>query len=392
MRKFQEAFMLRISFSSLGGWAFVPTLFIALSSSPVFAKEVVVKIGHIAPLSGPQAHYGKDNESGARLAIEDLNKLKIQIEGGTAKFELVAEDDAADPKTGAIVAQKLCDMKVNGIVGHLNSGTTIPASRIYYDCGIPQITPSATTPKVTQQGFDSVFRVIAHDGVLGVALAKYAVDELKVKRVVVIDDRTGYGQPLADIFTNQLQAKGVKVLERHYTNDKATDFAAILTAVKRVNPELIFYGGMDAQAGPMLRQMKQLGIKAKLIGGDGICTTELMRLGGDNVGSNVMCAEGGMALSKMPGGPVFEKRFKAQFKTDIQVYAPFVYDAVMTMGMAMRNAKSADPKKYLPKLKQIRYEGVIGTIAFDQVGDVLNAPVTLNSYGPKGKFPVKVVN
>lgn len=368
------------------------SVFIALASAPVYGKEVLVKIGHIAPLSGPQAHYGKDNESGARLAIDDLNKMKIQLDGGTAKFQLIAEDDAADPKTGAIVAQKLCDMKVNGIVGHLNSGTTIPASRIYYDCGIPQITPSATTPKVTKQGFESVFRVIAHDGVLGVALAKYAVDEMKVKRVVVIDDRTGYGQPLADIFTKQLEAKGVKVLERHYTTDKATDFAAILTSVKRVNPDLVFYGGMDAQAGPMLRQMKQLGIKAKLIGGDGICTTELMRLGGDNVGSNVLCAEGGMALSKMPGGPAFEKRYKAQFKADIQVYAPFVYDAVMTMGMAMKNAKSADPKKYLPKLKEIRHEGVIGTIAFDEVGDVLNAAVTLNSYGPQGKFPVKVVN
>ncbi|MCR2746041.1 branched-chain amino acid ABC transporter substrate-binding protein [Limnobacter parvus] len=356
------------------------------------AKEVLVKIGHIAPLSGPQAHYGKDNESGARMAIDDLNAMKIQLEGGTAKFQLVAEDDAADPKTGAIVAQKLCDQKVNGIVGHLNSGTTIPASRIYYDCGIPQITPSATTPKVTQQGFESVFRVIAHDGVLGVALAKYTVSDMKAKRVVVIDDRTGYGQPLADIFVKQLQANGIKVLERHYTNDKATDFAAILTAVKRVNPDVIFYGGMDAQAGPMLRQMRQLGIKAKLIGGDGICTTELTRLGGDNVGSNVLCAEGGVALSKMPGGPAFEKRFKARFKTDIQVYAPFVYDAVMTMGMAMKAAKSADPRKYLPKLKDIRYEGVIGTIAFDEVGDVRNAAVTLNSYGPQGKFPLKVMN
>lgn len=376
----------------VGRFLFLAAALSACFTGAVQAKEVLVKIGHIAPLSGPQAHYGKDNESGARLAIDDLNKMKIQLEGGTAKFQLVAEDDAADPKTGAIVAQKLCDMKVNGIVGHLNSGTTIPASRIYYDCGIPQITPSATTPKVTQQGFDSVFRVIAHDGVLGVALAKYAVADMKAKRVVVIDDRTGYGQPLADIFAKQLEANGVKVLERHYTNDKATDFAAILTSVKRVNPDVVFYGGMDAQAGPMLRQMKQLGIKAKLIGGDGICTTELIRLGGDNVGSNVLCAEGGMALSKMPGGPAFEKRFKAQFKSDIQVYAPFVYDAVMTMGMAMKNAKSADPKKYLPKLREIRHEGVIGTIAFDKAGDVLNAPVTLNSYGPQGKHPVKVMN
>ncbi|WP_414674950.1 branched-chain amino acid ABC transporter substrate-binding protein [Limnobacter sp.] len=355
------------------------------------AKDVIVKIGHIAPLSGPQAHYGKDNEQGARLAIDDLNAMKIQLDGGTAKFELVAEDDAADPKTGAIVAQKLCDMKVNGIVGHLNSGTTVPASRIYHDCGIPQITPSATTPKITKQGFDSVFRVIAHDGVLGVALAKFATTDLKAKKFVVIDDRTGYGQPLADIFAKQVQAGGGQVLERQYTNDKATDFAAILTSVKAKNPDVIFYGGMDAQAGPMLRQMKQLGIKAKLIGGDGICTTELSKLGGDNVGDNVMCAEGGMALSKMPGGPAFEKRYKDKFKSDIQVYAPFVYDTTMTMGMAMKEAKSADPKKYLPKLKTISYKGVIGTITFDENGDVKNAPVTVNTYGPKGKTPLTII-
>ena len=360
-------------------------------SSGAMAKDVVVKIGHVAPLSGPQAHYGKDNESGARLAIDDLNAMKIQLEGGTAKFELVPEDDAADPKLGAIVAQKLCDAKVNGVVGHLNSGTTVPASKIYYDCGIPEITPASTTPKVTKQGFDSVFRVIAHDGVLATAMAKFATKDLKAKKFVVIDDRTGYGQPVADIFAKEVQANGGQVLDRHYTNDKATDFSAILTAVKSKNPDVIFYGGMDSQAGPMLRQMKQLGIKAKLLGGDGICTSELMRLGGDNVGANVLCAEGGMALSKMPGGPAFEKRFKERFKADIQVYAPFVYDATMTMGMAMKEAKSADPKKYLPKLKTINHKGVIGTITFDEFGDVKNAAVTVNTYNDKGKTPVAVI-
>ncbi|GLR26676.1 MULTISPECIES: branched-chain amino acid ABC transporter substrate-binding protein [Limnobacter] len=368
------------------------SLFGALAFSPAAqAKDVIVKIGHVAPLSGPQAHYGKDNERGARMAIEDLNAMKIQLDGGTAKFELVPEDDAADPKTGAIVAQKLCDAKVNGVIGHLNSGTTIPASRIYYNCGIPEISPSATNPKITQQGFDSFFRVIANDSMLGVALAKYALNEVKAKRVVVIDDRTGYGQPLADIFSKQVAANGGKVIEREYTNDKATDFSAILTSVKRSNPDLVFYGGMDAQAGPMLRQMKALGINAKLMGGDGICTTELMKLGGDNVGPNVLCAEGGMALSKMPGGPAFEARYKKEFNADIQVYAPFVYDATMTMGMAMKEAGSADPKKYLPKLRNINYKGVIGTISFDKNGDIKNGAITINSYNAQGKTPVAIL-
>ncbi|NJM32410.1 MAG: branched-chain amino acid ABC transporter substrate-binding protein [Limnobacter sp.] len=364
---------------------------LAIVFTPLQAKEVVVKIGHVAPLSGPQAHYGKDNEAGAQMAIDDLNAMKVQLDGGTARFELVAEDDAADPKTGAIVAQKLCDMKVKGVVGHLNSGTTIPASRIYYNCGIPQITPSATNPKVTRQGFDSTFRVIAHDGMLGVALAKYATQDLKAKRIVVIDDRTGYGQPLADIFTKAVQTNGAKVLERQYTNDKATDFSAILTAVKRLRPDLIFYGGMDAQAGPMLRQMKQLSIDAKLMGGDGICTTELMNLGGENVGTNVICAEGGMALSKMPGGPDFQVRYQKKYNAAIQVYAPFVYDATMTMGLAMKAAGSADPKKYLSELKKIVHKGVIGTISFDEQGDIKNGAVSINTYNSKGKTPITVI-
>ena len=372
------------------GLSVVAVTCLAVSASTL-AAEVVVKIGHVAPLSGPQAHYGKDNESGARMAIDDLNAMKIEVDGGTAKFDLVPEDDAADPKTGAAVAQKLCDMKVNGVIGHLNSGTTLPASRIYYGCHIPQITPAATTPKITQQGFDSIFRVIAHDDMMGVALAKYAVSDLKAKRIVVIDDRTGYGQPLADIFVKQVAINGGKVLERQYTNDKATDFSAILTAVKKSNPDLIFYGGMDAQAGPMLRQMKQLGIKANILGGDGICTSELIKLGAGNVGKNVMCAVGGMALSRMPGGPAFQKRFKEKYKVDVQVYAPFVYDATMAMGMAMKEAKSASSEKYLPKLKSLRYAGVIGPIEFDKAGDIKNGAITINTYGSNGKEPFKTL-
>jgi branched-chain amino acid transport system substrate-binding protein len=343
-------------------------------------KEMVVKIGHVAPMSGPQAHYGKDNENGARLAIEDLNKKGMVIDGAKVKFELVAEDDAADAKQGNIVAQKLCDLKVAGVIGHLNSGTTIPASRIYNDCGLVQITPAATNPKITQQGYKGMFRVIANDGMLGVALGDYAVKTLKAKKVVVIDDRTGYGQPLADIFTDTVKKAGGNVVDRHYTNDKATDFNAILTAVKAKNPDVVFYGGMDAQAGPMLRQMKQLGIKASFMGGDGICTAELAKLGGDNVGKNVVCGEGGMDLKKMTGGPAFEKRYKEAFKTDIQLYAPFVYDATMVLGTAMQKANSIDPAKYLPELQKTDYKGLVGRVTFDDKGDIKNGAITLRNY------------
>src|SRR5689334_7477262 len=266
----------------------------AIFAGSVSAQDMVVKIGHVAPTSGPQAHLGKDNENGARMAIDDLNAKGVTIGGKKAKFELLAEDDAADPKQGAAVANKLVDSKVNGVIGHLNSGTSIPASKIYSDAGIPQISPSATNPKYTRQGFKTTFRVVADDVQLGGTLGKYAEKELKGKSVAVVDDRSAYGQGVAEEFAKGLKGAGGKVADTQYTNDKATDFTAILTAIKAKNPDVVFYGGMDAQAGPMIRQMQQLGIKAKLVGGDGICSAELAKLAGSAMADGqVICAEAG---------------------------------------------------------------------------------------------------
>jgi len=271
---------------------------------PAVAQDMVVRIGHVAPVSGAQAHFGRDNENGARMAIEELNARGVMIGGKKARFELLAEDDAADPKQGTAAAQKLCDAKVQGVIGHLNSGTTIPASRIYHDCGIPQITPSATNPKFTQQGFKSVFRLLANDNALGAGLALHAAENLKLKRIAVIDDRTAYGQGVAEVFKKTAAQRGIEIVSEQYTTDKATDFMAILTAIKSKNPDGVFYGGMDPQAGPMLRQLEQLGLSnVKFFGGDGICTTKLAELsGGAKTLSNVVCAEGGTSLDKLPKG------------------------------------------------------------------------------------------
>jgi branched-chain amino acid transport system substrate-binding protein len=349
-----------------------------------FGQEVEVRIGHVAPLSGGQAHYGKDNERGAIMAIEDLNAKGISIGGKKVKFRLISEDDAADPKQGAIVAQKLVDQKVNGIVGHLNSGTTIPASKIYFDAGIPQITPAATNPRYTQQGFNTAFRIIANDNALGAATALYATKGLSAKRIAIIDDRSAYGQGVADIFEKVVKDNGAAVVSRQFTNDKATDFNAILTAVRAEKPDVVFYGGMDAQAGPMLRQMKQLGVNAKFMGGDGICTVELAKLAGDAAGDNVVCAEGGASLDKMPRGKEFRARFEAKYKEPIQVYAPYVYDAVQALAAAMQKADSVEPAKYLPALAALQFEGVTSKVSFDKIGELNNPSATLYSY-PAGK-------
>ena len=342
----------------------------------------MIKIGHVGPTSGAIAHLGKDNENGAKMAIEELNAAGLTINGAPATFELLAEDDAGDPKQGTAAAQKLVDAKVAGVIGHLNSGTTIPASQIYNDAGIPQISPSATNPKYTRQGYAGVFRMVADDVHLGGTLGKYAVESLKAMNVAVIDDRTAYGQGVADEFEKGVAAAGGTVVGREFTNDKATDFNAILTTLKAKKPDVVFFGGMDAVAGPMLKQMKALGINAKFMGGDGICSASLPKLAGDGMADDqVYCAEaGGVEGEEKVGMDKFRADFKAKYGEEVQVYAPYVYDAVKVMVNAMVAANSSDPVKYLPELKNTNYKGVTGNIAFDEKGDIKNGALTLMTY------------
>ena len=340
--------------------------------------EVVVKLGHVAPMTGPQAHLGKDNENGARLAIEELNAQGVEIGGAKVKFELLAEDDAADPKQGTVVAQKLVDAKVNGVIGHLNSGTTIPASKLYADAGIPQISGSATNPKYTQQGFKTAFRVMANDVQQGKVLGEFAAQQ-GIKTVAVVDDRTAYGQGLADEFRKAAEASGIKVVANEYTTDKATDFKAILTKIKSTKAELVFYGGMDAQGGPMAKQMKELGIKAKFLGGDGVCTPEFMKLGGEAAEGHY-CSLPGMPLEKLAKGPEFRDKFSKKFNAEIQLYAPYVYDAVMVMADSMKRADSVDPAKFLPVIGQAKYDGVTALIEFDPQGDLKGGAISIYQY------------
>jgi branched-chain amino acid transport system substrate-binding protein len=354
------------------------------------AQEQVVKIGHVAPVSGAQAHYGKDNENGARMAIEDLNAQGVTIGGKKIKFEIQAEDDAADPKQGTAAAQKLCDSKVAGVVGHLNSGTTIPASKVYHDCGIPMVTGAATNPALTKPGYNTTFRIIANDLALGAGLAHYAHDTLKLKSFAVIDDRTAYGQGVADVFAKVSKELGMKQVDQQFTTDKATDFMAILTAIKSKNPDAIFFGGMDPQAGPMLRQMEQLGMaNVKYFGGDGVCTSEIAKLAaGAKTLGNVICAEGGASLGKMPGGTAWKARYDAKYPGQFQVYSPYTYDATMLLVDAMKRANSVDPKVYLPELAKSNFKGVTANISFEKTGEMKNPAITLYNYVDGKKTPL----
>jgi branched-chain amino acid transport system substrate-binding protein len=366
---------------------------VAFAGGPLFGQEVV-RIGHVGPVSGPIAHLGKATENGARMAIDALNANGATIGGKKVRFELVTEDDAADPRQATAVAQKLADLKVNGVIGHLNSGTSIPASRIYSNAGIPQITPTATNPKFTRQGFRTTFRVVADDVHLGGTLGKYAVKALRGKSIAVIDDRTAYGQGVADEFEKGVQSAGGTTVAREYTNDRATDFTAILTSIKAKNPDVVFYGGMDAAAGPMLRQMKQFGLDVKLVGGDGICTPELPKLAaGALVDGQVICAEaGGVEGSRKGRMDEFLRQYKDRFGEEARGPAPYAFDALNVLVDAMVRARSADPSRYLPMLaKTDGHDGVTGTISFDEKGDLRNGALTLYTFKGNRRDAIAVI-
>jgi branched-chain amino acid transport system substrate-binding protein len=365
-----------------------------LAQAQPAGKVLQVKIGTASPLSGPSAHAGKDIENGARMAIDELNAKGITLGGSKVQWVLQPEDDGADPKTGAAVAQKLVDAKVAAVVGHLNSGTTVPASKIYANAGIPQISPAATTPVYTNQGFKTAFRVVANDNLVGRTLATYSIGTLKARKIAVIDDRTAFGQGLADEFVKGVKkaGAGASVVSRQFTNDKATDFNAILTQIRAHDPDVVFYGGMDAVAGPMLKQMKALGLRAKLVSGDGVCSEKMPELAGDAlVDDKVYCVvAGGVGAAQEAGLNAFTQRYQQRYKIALQTYAPYAYDAVMAFAQAMQTANSSDPAKFLPALAAVRHEGITGSIAFDQKGDLRDAAMTIYTFrkGKKAKLAV----
>jgi branched-chain amino acid transport system substrate-binding protein len=347
-----------------------------------------VKIGHVGPLTGGIAHLGKDNENGARLAIEEANAAKTKIDGKEVKFVLVAEDDQADPKVGTTVAQKLVDAKVSGVVGHLNSGTSIPASPIYNGAGIPVISGSATNPKLTEQGFKTQFRVVGRDDQQGPAIASYLATNNKPQTVAVIDDATAYGEGIANEVEKTLKAAKINVLPREKGTDKTTDWKAVLTKLRGRNPDAVFYGGMDATGGPLLKQGRELGIKAVFSFGDGACTDKMKELAGD-AAEGLLCSQAGIPVEA--ADKKFLDAYKKKFNADPILYSPFTYDAANMLIQAMQKANSSDPKKYLPELQKLDFKGATGKIAFDGKGDRKDAEMTIFTMKGGKLLPVAVI-
>lgn len=363
----------------------------SLTSSPVlaaimlalagnaFAQEQVIKIGQTGPLSGPNAFAGKDNENGTRLALEELNAKKIKLAGKTLKFELVSEDDQCDPKSGVSVAQKMVDSGIKYVMGPYCSGVAIPTSRVY-DEGSVLVSTVGTNPKVTDGGYKNIFRIVAGDNQIGSGMATYAAKVLKAKTVAVIDDRTAFGQGLAAEFMKEAKNQGLTIVAQEYTTDKSTDFSAILTSIKAKKPEVIFYGGYAPQAAPMVRQMKQLAVTAKMLGGDTLCSPEMGKIGGEAINDVVFCAQGGAMLDKSTEGPAFKAKYKKRFNQDADVYAASFYDQAMFVAQSMSKVGSIEPEKVSMEMRKSSYKGVAANYAYDDKGNMKQAPITVFTF------------
>ena len=349
------------------------------------AEDLVVKIGHTGPLSGSNAFAGKDNENGVRMGVDEVNAKKMMVAGKTLKFELVSEDDQCDPKSGVSVAQKMTDAGIKFVMGPYCSGVAIPSSKVY-DEGGTILSTVGSNPKVTMGGYKSVFRIIAGDNLIGTSMAQYAVNGLKAKTAGVIDDRTAFGQGLAEEFIKEAQNLGLTIVGQEYTTDKSTDFNAILTTMKSKAPDVIFYGGYAGQAGPMARQLKGLGIKAKILGGDAICSPETGKLAGDAANDTVYCAMGGAILDKVAAGPAFKAAYKKRFNQDPDAYAASFFDQTLFLATTMSKLGTIDSAKVSAELHKASYKGIVTTYAYDDKGNLQKAPITV--YGFKAGVPV----
>ena len=371
------------------GLCLVVPLLVALSA-PSRADDIV-KIGFAAPMTGAQAEYGADMKNGVTLAIDDFNATKPTLGGRPVKFELSAEDDQADPRMATMVAQRLIDSGIKGMIGHFNSGTSIPASDLYEKAGIPEIA-MATSPVFTARGYKTTFRLMTSDSQAGQIVGKYVVQNLHYKRIAIIDDRTAYGEGAADEFEAAVKHAGGTIIERDFTNDKAVDFSAILTSLKGQNPDAVFYGGGDAQSAPMIRKMRALEMKAAFVTGEMSKSPNFLKVAGPAADGAIVYLAG-LPQTKMPGFASFDSRYKARFHSDVVTYAPYSYDGTMALLNAMKQADSADPQKYLPVLAKIQSPGVTTqTISYDGRGDLNDAGLTIYKVVGGDFKPIEIVS
>jgi branched-chain amino acid transport system substrate-binding protein len=356
------------------------------SGSGSSVKEIKIGIG--APLTAGATALGQGMQRGAELAIEEANASET-VKAAGLKFAGVPGDDQGDPKTGVIVANTFAsDPDIIGVMGHLNSGVSIPASKVYSQKKIVMISPASTNPALTQQGLTNVFRVCTTDAVQGPAAADFASKLLGKKSVYVVDDSTPYGEGLSAEFAKQFAANGGKILGTAKTSDKDSDFNALVTKIKATNPDLVYYGGVYNAGALFAKQAKDGGIKAPFMGGDGLFDAKFIELAGAAQAEGDFATSVGFPTDKLPAGQSFLAAYGKKFPgVEPAAYDAYAYDATnVIIEATIAAAKSVGADKVaspagrdevIKNVAGTNTTGVTGAIAFDKNGDTTNKAITL---------------
>jgi branched-chain amino acid transport system substrate-binding protein len=345
------------------------TLGVALGLGVMIAghASAQVKIGIGAPITGGSAAFGAQIKQGTEQAVEDLNAA-----GGVLgqKFVIVSVgDDRADPKEGVSVANKFAADGVKYVVGHFNSGITMPASEVYQENGILEITPSATNPQITERGMWNIFRVCGRDDQQGGVAGAIIAAKFKGKRIAIVHDKTTYGQGLAEETRKALNAKGIKEVFFEGVNKDDKDFTALVSKLKAVNPDLVYWGGLHDTGGVILRQMRDQGLKAPMMGGDGMADDEFAAIAGPGAEGTLMTFSPDPRIN--PKNKAIVDLFRKKRGFEPQSYTLYSYAAVQIIKQAAEAAKSIDPKKVAEVMHSGKpFDTVLGTVSFDKKGDV----------------------
>ncbi len=354
-------------------------------------RTVDVKIGLVAPMSGPLAQYGKDMAQGAQVAMDELNAESFRINGKRANFILVTEDDKGDKEAGKAAAKRLVDAGVMGVFGHFNSGVSIEAAPIYSAANLPQISVS-TNPKYTNLGLKTTFRITANDIYQGAAIGQLISDKLKAKTVFIVDDKTMFGAGLADEVIKKLDSASIKP-QRESVTQKEADFPALIAKIKESNAEVVFFGGDEGVGLPLLKTLREAGSNALFVAGDAMCDASFIKamdaVSKGAADQNFYCTIAGVPPSWLAGGISFTQLYTTKYNSAPGTYSTLAYTGVHVFSQAMQEAKSTDPKVYLPVLAKGSFDGKIqGMIEFDAKGDVKDGTVVIYE-AVKGKLQEK---
>src|SRR5271167_143366 len=344
--------------------AILKSIPLALSLLLGGAAHAQLKLAVAGPITGPNAAFGAQLVQGTTQAIEDINKA-----GGILGQQITLEqgDDVSDPKQGVSVANKFVGDGVKFVVGHFNSGVTIPSSDVYSENGILFITPSATNPKVTDRKLWDAFRTCGRDDQQGMLWAEYARDKLKGKKIAVVHDKTTYGKGLADAALDNMHKFGIKEVLYEGINIGEKDYSAIVSKIKASGADILMWGGLHTEGGLIIRQMRDQGMKTVMVSGDGITDNEFAQIGGPGVEGTLM------SFGPDPRNNPSAKDVVAEFKAkgfEPEGYTLYSYAAVQIMKQAAEKAKSLDPKKIAEYMHSGKtFHTVIGDIAYDKKGD-----------------------